>query len=230
VDFADGARRSEERAGLMTTVAYALAGEKEFNAVDFGEDLSRGQQIAEWTLEADVDGVWRKQVSGTTAGFRRMERFPAVKSSRVRLICRGRTRAPVLSAFALRYAAAVPDEKEADPFEQWRSPCKVTEREPGTLEVDFLRKVSVNAIQYVPVTGTVLGVPDRYEIQISDDGGNWTKIAAGEFGNLRANPVRQRHRLPITAVMRYARVKATRALEGAPTWKGSLFEFFTWKD
>ncbi len=97
----------------------------------------------------------------------------------------------------------------------------------GTLEFDFLRKVSVNAFHYIPVKDRFDGVPDQYELYVSDDGKAWTKLAAGEFGNLRANPVMQRQQLPETVTMRYARVKATRALEGEPTWSGALFEFFT---
>jgi alpha-L-fucosidase len=126
----------------------------------------------------------------------------------------------------LRFAPAVKQEAPEE-FVQWRSPFKVSEPVRGTLMFDFLRLVSVNAIQYIPPKGGIVeGVPDRYEIEISEDGKTWVKAAEGEFGNLRANPVRQVHPLPHKVSMRYARVKAVRALAGEPTWKGALFEFF----
>jgi len=55
----------------------------------------------------------------------------------------------------------------------------------------------------------------------------WTKVHEGEFGNLRANPVRQVQPLPARLCMRYARVRALHALDGDPDWSGILFEFFT---
>lgn len=226
-DLAADARREECRTELTLAVTMNLPKPATFNAVDFGEDLSHGQQIEDWTLQALQDGVWTDLVTGTTAGFRRMERFPVTTASAIRLTCRGRTRVPSLTSLALRFADAVPEEQEPDTFDQRRSPCKVTEPVRGTLEFDFLRKVSVNAFHYIPVKDRFDGVPDQYELYVSDDGKAWTKLAAGEFGNLRANPVMQRQQLPETVTMRYARVKATRALEGEPTWSGALFEFFT---
>ena len=225
-DFAAGAKRREMREGMCLTVTLDLNEAATFNTVDLREDITDGQIVESWTAQAQTEGVWRRIASGTTVGYRRMERFPAVTAKNVRIVLYGKGACPSLAAAQLRFAPAVKQEAPEE-FVQWRSPFKVSEPVRGTLMFDFLRLVSVNAIQYIPPKGGIVeGVPDRYEIEISEDGKTWVKAAEGEFGNLRANPVRQIHSLPHKVSMRYARVKAVRALAGEPTWKGSLFEFF----
>lgn len=229
VDVAEGATIADCVDGHRLTRTLRLREPSAVNAIDLKEEIRAGQVVGRWTAEVEVDGEWRPAAEGTTVGYRRMERFTAVTTSVVRLTFDGEGRLPVMKGISLRHAAFVKQEED-EPFNQWRSPFKVREIEPGVLEYDFLRRITVNAIQFVPPKDKrIKGLPDRYEIQTSDDGKVWTKVHEGEFGNLRANPVRQVQPLPARLCMRYVRVRALHALDGDPDWSGILFEFFTRK-
>jgi len=55
---------------------------------------------------------------------------------------------------------------------------------------------------------------DRYRMEWSADGRNWSAPVEGEFSNLRANPVEQRIALPEGTCVRHLRFTALRVLEG----------------
>jgi alpha-L-fucosidase len=62
--------------------------------------------------------------------------------------------------------------------------------------------------------GTLNGTPDRYEFYVSEDCRTWGEpVAAGEFPNIRANPVLQTVRLTVPLTARYFRFVATHALD-----------------
>jgi alpha-L-fucosidase len=49
------------------------------------EDISVGQRVERWVFEAEDHGDWVRVASGTTIGYKRLLRFPAVTARRVRL-------------------------------------------------------------------------------------------------------------------------------------------------
>ena len=62
--------------------------------------------------------------------------------------------------------------------------------------------------------GSADAVVDRYRIECSADGENWSKPIEGEFSNLRANPVEQRIELPAGTKAQYLRFTGLRVLDG----------------
>jgi alpha-L-fucosidase len=52
---------------------------------DLGEDITRGQIVARYRLDGDVDNDWRPLTGGTTIGYRRINRFEPAEVRRVRL-------------------------------------------------------------------------------------------------------------------------------------------------
>jgi len=53
--------------------------------IDLAEHLKTGQRISAFVLEAWEDGDWKEFARGTTVGYKRLLRFPAVHTERVRL-------------------------------------------------------------------------------------------------------------------------------------------------
>lgn len=49
------------------------------------EDITRGERVRRYALEAQVDGEWRPLAEGTAIGHKRIERFPATTVQAVRL-------------------------------------------------------------------------------------------------------------------------------------------------
>jgi len=74
---ATGARTAVAEIDLGRAVAIGIA--------DLREDVTRGQAIARYTLEASVGGDWRTLTRGTTIGFRKLDRFERAPARRVRL-------------------------------------------------------------------------------------------------------------------------------------------------
>lgn len=74
------------------------------NLVVLQEFIALGQRIEGWTVDAEVDGVWRTVASGTTVGHKRIARFEPVVARRVRVTVTRARACPTLSTVSL-YAA-----------------------------------------------------------------------------------------------------------------------------
>jgi alpha-L-fucosidase len=80
---------------------YRLAKPSTFDVLMLQENIRIGQRIEHFQLEAWINGSWEKVTEGTTIGYKRLLRFPATTTDRVRLsITESRTN-PTLSHFGL---------------------------------------------------------------------------------------------------------------------------------
>ena len=85
---------------------------------------------------------------------------------------------------------------------------------PSHFVVDMQKVRTISAFAYLPrQDGKTRGMTSRYRVELSKDGQRWVKVAEGEFGNLRANPVEQMISFPATKA-RYFRFFSTAALDG----------------
>ena len=99
----------------------------------------------------------------------------------------------------------------ADTF--WHTHPRQELRPPQSFTVDMGETLKLRAFTYLPrQDGTNNGMTDRYKFEISTDGKKWKKVAEGEFGNLRANPIEQTVAFPPQNA-RYFRFTGTHALE-----------------
>jgi alpha-L-fucosidase len=72
-----------------------------FNVAMLQEDISKGQRVEKFVIEARLDQQWDTVAAGSTIGYKRLLRFPDVKADEIRLtIISSRTR-PNISTFAL---------------------------------------------------------------------------------------------------------------------------------
>jgi len=90
VDLAAGAVKrnsgmtiGREDSGM--TIGLELRGDKIFDVLCLQEDIRVGQRVERFVFEVENHGEWVQVASGTTIGYKRLLRFPAVKASRVRL-------------------------------------------------------------------------------------------------------------------------------------------------
>ncbi len=80
---------------------FTLPEERTFDIVMLQEHIRVGQRVEEFSLEAWDGKGWRAFAKGTTIGYKRLLRFPAVTAQKIRLaILKSRTN-PTLSAFGL---------------------------------------------------------------------------------------------------------------------------------
>ncbi len=84
---------------------------------------------------------------------------------------------------------------------------------PQSFTVDMGENYDVAGFTYLPrQDGTRHGMTSRYMFELSIDGKNFKKVAEGEFGNLRANPIEQIINFSPQKA-RYFRFTGTQALE-----------------
>jgi alpha-L-fucosidase len=81
-----------------------------FNVVELCEDISKGQRVEGFKVEAKKGDTWFTVASGTTIGYKRLIRFPAVTSDEIRLSITASRSRPNISTFALYRAPEIMSE------------------------------------------------------------------------------------------------------------------------
>lgn len=181
------------------------------NAFMIQEDISKGQHIESFLVEAYKDGAWIHLAEGTTVGYKRLVRFSDTHPEHIRVTIRSARGIANVSAVGLFYAEPLADKSEkvqlSDiPVTEWKvvggnadsrlaidGDRKTVWRASALtpLVVDMGHEVSVKGFSYAPsleedLTGTIY----KYAFYISLDGQSWTKCeASGEFSNIMHNPV-----------------------------------------
>jgi len=72
-----------------------------FDVALLQEHIMAGQRVESFRLETRTEGGWREFARGTTIGYKRLLRFPAVTARLVRLVIEGSRTSPTLSGFGL---------------------------------------------------------------------------------------------------------------------------------
>ncbi|MDE5657233.1 MAG: alpha-L-fucosidase, partial [Muribaculaceae bacterium] len=202
------------------------------NAVTIGEDISKGQHVESFDVEALVDGQWRKVSEGTTIGLKRILVFPELAAEAVRvrpLSVRGKANIDMLRAHYIALPAETGTELpgyRAMPTTDWLvTDCSgdrstvyrafdgsdgtfwQSEQSAGekSITVDTRRNAAVAGFVYTPRGGDdKAGTVYHYRFELSTDGKQWHECAvSGEFSNIAYNPLPQRVYLPAPVEARY---------------------------
>jgi len=89
-------------------LVITLDSQKTFNCVMFQEQIrDYGQRIAEFAVDALVDGKWQQVAEGQTVGYKRICRTPNVTADKVRIRVLNSRVCPTISNFALFYAPPI---------------------------------------------------------------------------------------------------------------------------
>jgi alpha-L-fucosidase len=62
-----------------------LGSPRAFNVVRTEEFIALGQRVSKYKVEAEIEGQWKQIAGSTTIGYRKLDRFPKVTASKVRL-------------------------------------------------------------------------------------------------------------------------------------------------
>lgn len=75
------------RHGKDTTImTIAVPKPVEFNTLLLQEDIRKGQRVAQFELQYKQEGIWKKAISGTTIGHKRILNFNTIKADELRLV------------------------------------------------------------------------------------------------------------------------------------------------
>lgn len=75
--------------------------ETEFNSVVLQEYIPFGQRVRKFSVEVFADGEFRLAATATTIGYKRIVRFPTVRTTRLRIVIEDAKAAPLISSLAV---------------------------------------------------------------------------------------------------------------------------------
>ena len=189
---------------------YALKPGSTINVVLLQEDIARGQRVEDFTVEARVGGTWQQLGKGTTVGYKRMLRFPAVEADAIRLTI-GQTRLEAnIANVAAYYAEQVAEEQaQASWNDLLRDGWKKMSNQP--LVIDLGKEVTLKGFTYAPLNEQAKPtMAYRYKFYVSLDGSNWKEVPCnGEFSNIMHNPLPQTVLFGQKARARFIKLEAT---------------------
>ena len=194
-----------------TVRQYDIQKDALVNAFMIQEDISKGQRIESFLVEAYKDSSWIHMAEGTTVGYKRLVRFSDTRPERIRVTIRSARRVANVAAVGLFYAEPLADKNEevqlSDvPVNGWQvvggnaDSRKAIDGDRKTvwrasaltpLVVDMGDKIEVSGFSYAPSPGDdLVGTVYKYAFYVSLDGHSWTKCeTSGEFSNIMHNPV-----------------------------------------
>ena len=183
---AHGVKPVEECDGDVSKWTWTLPAERPFDALDFGEDVRKGIRVRSWKAFADGREIAR----GGQVGYRRIVRLAeSVTAREVRIEAESDGRV------ALHLALRTVPPQDGTLEEVERPGCRALSftRLPAPRDefiADFGGFADVGGFAYTPGPGGV-ALPKGYKVQVSDGGSAWRDVGVGEFGNIKANPIRQ---------------------------------------
>lgn len=215
------------------------------NTVVLGEDISRGQHVEEFRVEALIDGEWQPIADGTTIGHKRILTFPAVTPEALRLNIVSSRGDVYLERFEA-YDIVMPSEMNVDlpgyttaPTDSWTvieatgdsNSAKAafdgdastfwtsdSSDSPKALAVDMGREMPVAGFVYEPRDGDdKSGTIYHYTFELSNDGKTWRQLPlSGEFSNIMHNPIPQKIYFPAVEKARFVRLTAIDEIDSRP--------------
>lgn len=189
---------------------YELKSSSKINVVLLQEDIARGQRVESFRVEARVEGQWQLLGEGTTVGYKRMLRFPAVEAEALRITIGSARLEAHISNVAAYYA---PDVEEQQAASKWnylpRNSWKKVSAQPLVIDLD--KEVSLKGFTYAPLNEQAKPtMAYRYTFYVSMDGKSWTKVPTnGEFSNIMHNPLPQTVKFAQPQKARFIKLDAT---------------------
>ena len=105
--FVDGNYDSYWQAeGNTPVIEIQLKGIKTFDRLMVQEQISVGQRVEKFMVEAKVDGKWKTITEGTTIGYKRLLRFDVVSTNELRLTILAARANPALAEFGIYKAVS----------------------------------------------------------------------------------------------------------------------------
>lgn len=192
------------------TRVYQLKPKSEINVVMLREDISQGQRMEAFTVEALTADGWKEIAKGTTVGYKRLIRIPAVEARQLRVKVDACRLAANISEVAAYYARPL---EESAAKENWNDLPRTTWKQvtAAPLVIDLGKAVDMTGFVYAPANAEAKPtMAFRYKFYISTNGRDWKEVpTTGEFSNIMHNPVPQTVSFGNKVSARYIKLDAT---------------------
>lgn len=192
------------------TRVYQLKPKSEINVVMLREDISKGQRMEAFTVEALTADGWKEIAKGTTVGYKRLIRIPAVEARQLRVKVDACRLAANISEVAAYYARPL---EESAAKENWNDLPRTAWKQvtAAPLVIDLGKAVDMTGFVYAPANAKAKPtMAFRYKFYISTNGRDWKEVpTTGEFSNIMHNPVPQTVSFGNKVSARYIKLDAT---------------------
>lgn len=192
------------------TRVYQLKPKSEINVVMLREDISKGQRMEAFTVEALTADGWKEIAKGTTVGYKRLIRIPAVEARQLRVKVDACRLAANISEVAAYYARLL---EESAAKENWNDLSRTAWKQVTAtpLVIDLGKAVDMTGFVYAPANAEAKPtMAFRYKFYISTNGRDWKEVpTTGEFSNIMHNPVPQTVSFGNKVSARYIKLDAT---------------------
>lgn len=192
------------------THVYQLKPKSEINVVMLCEDISKGQRMEAFTVEALTADGWKEIAKGTTVGYKRLIRIPAVEAHQLRVKVDACRLAANISEVAAYYARPL---EESAAKENWNDLSRTAWKQvtAAPLVIDLGKAVDMTGFVYAPANAEAKPtMAFRYKFYISTNGRDWKEVpTTGEFSNIMHNPVPQTVSFGNKVSARYIKLDAT---------------------
>ena len=192
------------------TRVYQLKPKSEINVVMLREDISKGQRMEAFTVEALTADGWKEIAKGTTVGYKRLIRIPAVEARQLRVKVDACRLAANISEVAAYYARPL---EESAAKENWNDLSRTAWKQVTAtpLVIDLGKAVDMTGFVYAPANAEAKPtIAFRYKFYISTNGRDWKEVpTTGEFSNIMHNPVPQTVSFGNKVSARYIKLDAT---------------------
>lgn len=192
------------------TRVYQLKPKSEINVVMLREDISKGQRMEAFTVEALTADGWKEIAKGTTVGYKRLIRIPAVEARQLRVKVDACRLAANISEVAAYYARPL---EESAAKENWNDLSRTAWKQVTAtpLVIDLGKAVDMTGFVYAPANAEAKPtMAFRYKFYISTNGRDWKEVpTTGEFSNIMHNPVPQTISFGNKVSARYIKLDAT---------------------
>ena len=192
------------------TRVYQLKPKSEINVVMLREDISKGQRMEAFTVEALTADGWKEIAKGTTVVYKRLIRIPAVEARQLRVKVDACRLAANISEVAAYYARPL---EESAAKEDWNDLPRTAWKQvtAAPLVIDLGKAVDMTGFVYAPANAEAKPtMAFRYKFYISTNGRDWKEVPTiGEFSNIMHNPVPQTVSFGNKVSARYIKLDAT---------------------
>ena len=202
--------RKEWNAVSGSEKIYSLKSESEINVVMLQEDIAKGQRVESFAIEVLTEQGWQEVGQGTTVGYKRLLRFPAVKASQLKVKineCRLSAHISQVGAF---YATPLQEDNQTEswndlPRKEWKQVAA------SPLTIDLGKMVQLSAFTYAPLKAEAKPtMAFQYKFYVSTDGESWAEVPTnGDFSNIMHNPLSQTVTFNKGVQARFIKLEAT---------------------
>ena len=90
-----------KKSGTGNTIEISLDRAQEFDCIVLEEDISKGERVRGYKIEALINGQWKAIAKGTSIGHKRIEDFSAVTTNKLRISITASQGDPIFKSIAV---------------------------------------------------------------------------------------------------------------------------------